>query len=81
MTPFIKQSDHILCDLALCQQHLEHLVSEYLLQSFGVNGRRDGKHAVFMKATVGNKDMQVRMKSQWGIPERLYGYNRTGYSR
>ena len=57
VTPFIQQRDHILCDLALYQKYLEHLVSEYLLQSFGVNGRRDVKHIVFMKATVGNKDM------------------------
>ena len=57
MAPFIQQRDHILCDLALFQKHLEHLVSEYLLQSFGVNGRRNGKHIVFMKGAVGNKDM------------------------
>ncbi len=64
----------------LFQKHLEHLVSKYLLQSFGVNGRRDGKHAVCMETAVGNKDMQVGVKSHWKIPERLYGDNRTGHS-
>ena len=31
MPPFVQQYDHILCDLCLCQKHLKHLVSEYLL--------------------------------------------------
>jgi hypothetical protein len=29
--------------------------------------------ASVFKATVGNKHMQVGMKSHWKIPERLYG--------
>ena len=33
----VQQGDHILRDLALCQQHLEHLVAEYLLQGFGAS--------------------------------------------
>jgi len=33
-----------------------------------------------METAVGNKDMQVGMKSHWKITERLYGDNRTGHS-
>ncbi len=33
-----------------------------------------------MKASVGNKDMQVGVKSAWKVPERLSGDNRTGHS-
>jgi len=34
MSPFVQQGDHIPGDLSLCQEHLEHFVPEYLLQSF-----------------------------------------------
>ena len=51
---------------------------EFLFQSFGVNGRRDGKQAAFMETTFGNKDMPVGMKSLWKLRDRLYGYERTG---
>ena len=55
-------------------------MSKYLFYSFGVDGRRNGKQAVFMKAAVGNQDMQVGVKPQWKIPECLYGGHRTGHS-
>jgi len=32
-----------------------------------------------MKATIRNKDMQVGVKSQWKIPERLYGDDSPGH--
>jgi len=75
MPPFIQQRDHILRDLALCQEHLEHLVAEYLLNGFGINCRRNGKHTVFVKTTVRNQDVQMRMKSK-EVTECLYGHNR-----
>jgi len=32
-----------------------------------------------VETTIGNQDMQVGVKSEWKIPERLYGDNSTGY--
>jgi hypothetical protein len=52
-------------------------VSEYLLYSFGINFRRDGKHSIFMKTAIGYQDMQVGMKPKH-IPEGLYGDNPAG---
>ena len=48
---------------------------EYLLQSFGVNGRRYGKHTIFVKTTIGYQDMEVRMKSK-EVTEGLCRNNR-----
>jgi transcriptional regulator with GAF, ATPase, and Fis domain len=75
--PFIQQRNHIRHDLALCQKHLEHIMSEYLLYSSGINFRRDGKYSVFMKTAIGYQDMQVGMKPKH-IPEGLYGDNPSG---
>jgi len=71
-------SADILFDLALCQKHFEHLVPEYLLQSFDVNGRRYGKHTVCVETTIGNQDVKVGMKPQ-EITEGLYGDHCTRY--
>ena len=50
---------------------------EFLFQSVCVNGRKNGKQAAFMEATVGNKDMPAGVKSWWKIQDRLYGDERT----
>ncbi|KKL57282.1 hypothetical protein LCGC14_2236970 [marine sediment metagenome] len=36
-----------------------YFVSEYPLQRFGIYGRRDKKHSVFMEAAIWNQNMQV----------------------
>jgi hypothetical protein len=62
VSPFIEKRDHTLDDLAFCQEHPQHLVSEYLLQGFDIDGRGYGKHAVFVETFIANQDMQVGMK-------------------
>jgi hypothetical protein len=51
-------------DLAFCQQHLQHVTAEYILQGFGfcISGGGNGKQAAFMKTAVGNGNVQVRGK-------------------
>ena len=51
-------------------------MAEYLLQGFGIYSRRNGKHTIFVKTTIGYQDMHVQMKSK-EVTEGLCGDNRT----
>ena len=63
MSPFVQQPNHFLRDLSLCQKHLQYFVTEYLLQGLGVNGLRNGKHAVCVETSIGNQYVQVELDS------------------
>jgi len=65
MPPCCEHGDHLLRDLSLVQEHLEHLVLEDCLQLFQLQGRGDAEHAaVTIKTAVSHQDVAVRIESE-----------------
>ena len=79
MTPLVHQRNHIRADFAFTQKHFQYYVPKNFLQHAGINGRGNGKHTVFMETSVGNENMQVRIKAQ-KITEALNGNYSAGDS-
>jgi len=63
-TLLVHQRNHIRADFAFTQKHFQYYVPKSFLQHAGINGRGNGKHTVFMETSVGNENMQVRIKAQ-----------------
>ena len=65
MPPCREHGDHLLRDLSFAQEHPEHLVPEYGLQLFQLQGWSDAGHAaVTIKTAVGHKDVAMGIESE-----------------
>jgi len=78
MFPSGQHPEHLFCNLAFLEEHLEYLMTEYGLQFFQFQGWRDTEYSfVAIKTAIRKKYVAVGIEAE-EVTERLYGNQRAG---